>query len=613
MSTKQKRQENKSTYVMMQKKLVLIFALVVLAFVLLLFALVRINVKKGDEYTKKVLNQQIHDGRVIPYKRGDILDRNGTKLATSDRVYNVILDVKAMLTDDGKYMEDTINVLESCFGIEGEEIRKIAQEEPENRYKILKKGASYEEEKAYEKIKEEGEMKGYGIWLEEDFIRRYPYNSLACDVLGFTSNGNVGNNGIEGYYNSVLNGTDGREYGYHDEDSVAERAVQAPVNGQSVVTTIDVQVQSIVEKHVLAFNEARVNNAKEGLGSKNTAVIVMNPQNGEILAEASYPNYDLNDPRKIDQYYKEEDYKAMTDEKKAEAMNALWKNFAVSDTFEPGSTIKPFTVATGLETGALYGDEFYDCQGMLHVGTHDIHCAKRSGHGTQDLKQAMENSCNVALMQIGFAIGKEDLCKYQDIFGFGHATGIDLPGEVSTAGLLYTPETMDDTSLATNAFGQNFNVTMTQLITGFSSIINGGNYYKPHVVKQIKDENDSVIKNIDPVLQKRTISRETSTMVKDYMRGVVEEGSGKLADIPGYEIGGKTGTAEKQPRDMGTYLVSFIGYAPQENPEIVIYVVIDEPNEENQAQSSLAVQLAADIMQEVFPYLGITKTGAETE
>lgn len=613
MSKKSKQKENKSAYVIRQKKLVLIFALVVLAFVFLLLALVRIDVKKGDEYTKKVLNQQIHDGSIIPYKRGDILDRNGTKLATSDRVYNIILDVQAMVSENGKHIDDTVEVLESCFSINGEEVRKIAKEEPDSRYKILKKGASYQEAKAYEKIKEEDPMRGYGIWMEEDYIRRYPYNSLACDVLGFTSNGNVGNNGIEGYYNAVLNGTDGREYGYHDHDSVAEREVQQPVNGQNVVTTIDVQVQSIVEKYVVAFNEARTNNAQSGPGSKNTAVIVMNPQNGEILAEASYPNYDLNDPRKIDQYYKEEDYKAMSDEQKAEAMNSLWKNFTISDTFEPGSTIKPFTVATGLETGALSGDETYNCQGMLHVGDHDIHCVKRSGHGVQDLKTAMENSCNVALMQIGFAIGKENLCKYQDIFGFGHATGIDLPGEVSAEALLYNPSNMDDASLATNAFGQNFNVTMTQLITGFSSIINGGNYYKPHVVKQIQDENENVIQNIDPVLEKRTISRETSTMVKDYMRGVVEEGSGTLANLDGYEIGGKTGTAEKLPRDNGKYLVSFIGYAPQENPEIVVYVVIDEPNEENQAQSSLAVQMAADIMREAFPYLGITKAGEAAE
>ena len=224
------------------------------------------------------------------------------------------------------------------------------------------------------------------------------------------------------------------------------------------------------------------------------------------------------------------------------------------------------------------------------------------------MKGAIENSCNVALMQIGEMIGAVDFSKYQHTFGFGEMTGIDLPGEAETSALLYTADNMDETSLATNAFGQNFNVTMTQMMAGFCSLINGGYYYEPHIVKQIQDENGNVIENVDPVLVKRTISEDTSTLVKDYMRGVVLEGSGKAANIEGYEVGGKTGTAEKLPRSDGKNLVSFIAYAPQENPEIAIYVVIDEPNEYDQAQSSLAVQMASDIMKEIFPYLGISQT-----
>ena len=332
----------------------------------------------------------------------------------------------------------------------------------------------------------------------------------------------------------------------------------------------------------------------------------MNPRNGHIIAEASYPNYDLNNPRDLTKYYTDEEIEAMTDKEKLETLNGLWRNFCISDTYEPGSTIKPFTVATGLEIGALNGNESFTCGGMLHIGDHDIHCVNRDGHGTQTLKESVENSCNVALMQIGNMIGKEELCKYQRVFGFGELTGIDLPGDASTAGLLYTPETMDDASLATNAFGQNFNVTMTQLAAGFCSLINGGDYYEPHIVKQILDENGNVVDNKNPVLVKRTISEETSTMVKEYMRGVVLNGSGAKANLEGYEVGGKTGTAEKLPRDNGKYLVSFIGYAPQENPEVVVYVVIDEVNDYDQGQSSLAVQLAADIMKEIFPYLGIT-------
>lgn len=591
----------------MQKKLVILYLGIILAFVFLIGRITYINASDGEEYTKIVLDQQQYDSRVIPYKRGDIVDRNGTKIATSERVYNVILDVKTMLSDED-YVEPTKQVLKDCFGIE--EVDTLIEESPDSRYSVLKKGIDYNTAKEFEAIDEDDE--NYpdvkGIWLESDYVRTYPYNTLASDVIGFTVDGNVGNGGIEGYYNTILNGTDGREYGYLDGGTSVEQTVKEPINGKTVVSTIDVQVQSIVEKYIKQFNDERKNNATAGEGSKNTAVMIMNSQNGEILAEASYPNYDLNNPRDLSSYYTQEQLDAMSDEEQLDALNSMWKNFCVSDTYEPGSTIKPFTVAAALETGALNGDETFYCEGSLHIGGYDIHCINREGHGTQTLKEAVENSCNVALMQIGEKIGAEDFIKYQHIFGFGELTGIDLPGEAATEGLLYTVDNMDETSLATNAFGQNFNVTMTQMLAGFCSLINGGEYYEPHIVKQIQDENGNVVENEEPVLVKRTISEETSTLVKDYMRGVVQNGSGKLADLEGYEVGGKTGTAEKLPRSEGKNLVSFIGYAPQENPEIAIYVVIDEPNEYDQAQSSLAVQMASDIMKEIFPYLGISKT-----
>ena len=593
----------------MQKKLVLLFVAIILAFVFLIGRITYINAANGEDYTRIVLDQQQYDSRTIPFKRGDIVDRNGTKMATSERVYNVILDVKVMTSDEDS-IEPTIQVLKDCFEIDEDEVRDLIEESPSSRYNILKKGVDYETYKKFEAIDEDDE--NYpdvaGIWLEEDYVRTYPYNTLASDVIGFTVDGNVGSNGIEASYNNTLNGTDGREYGYLDETSTVERTVKEAVNGDTVVSTIDLQVQSIVEKHILEFNEQHKNEASAGEGSKNTAVIVMNPQNGEILAEASYPNYDLNQPRDLTKYYTQETIDAMSDEEQLETLNSLWNNFCVSDTYEPGSTFKPFTIAAGLETGILTGDETYYCGGVLHVGDHDIHCSNRDGHGTQTLKQALENSCNVALMEIGEALGAEEFCRYQELFGFGEYTGIDLPGEGETSGLLYTPENMDAASLATNAFGQNFNVTMTQLAASFCSLINGGNYYEPHVVKQIQDENGNVTENIDPVLVKKTISEETSEVIKDYMLGVVQEGTGSSAAVEGYDIGGKTGTAEKLPRGNGKYLVSFIGYAPQENPEVVVYVVVDEPNVAAQASSSYATELASGVMSEIFPFLGITKS-----
>lgn len=596
----------------MQKKLVLLFMAIVLAFVFLVGNITYINASNGEKYTKVVLDQQQYNNRTIPFKRGDIVDRNGTKIATSERVYNVILDVKVMLSDD-EYVEPTIKALKDCFEIEEEDIRKLIEDSPNSRYSILKKGVDYETAQKFEEI--DNDEKNYpnvkGIWLEEDYVRKYPYNTLASDVIGFTVDGNVGSNGIEAAYNSILNGTDGREYGYLDENSTYERTVKEPDNGSTVVSTIDLQVQSIVEKYILEFNEKHKNGATTGEGSKNTAVIVMNPQNGEILAEASYPNYDLNQPRNLSKYYTEEELEEMPDEDKIDALNELWNNFCVSNTYEPGSTFKPFTIAAGLETGILTGEETYVCGGVMHVGDHDIHCSNRSGHGPQSLKRSLENSCNVALMQIGASLGAEEFCRYQKLFGFGEYTGIDLPGEGSTEGLLYTPENMDAASLATNSFGQNFNVTMTQMAASFCSLINGGDYYKPHVVKQIQNENGNVTENKDPILVKKTISKETSDILKDYMLGVVEEGTGASAAVEGYDVGGKTGTAEKLPRGNGKYLVSFIGYAPQENPQVVVYVVIDEPNVDQQASSSYATEMASGIMSEIFPYLGIEKASQE--
>lgn len=599
----------------MQKKLVLVFMFTILAFVLFLGKAIKIVATKGEDYKKAVLDQQQNNSRVIPFKRGDILDANGTKLATSERVYNVILDAKVLLSGKeeelAKSKEQTVEALETCFEIDKKTVYTVLEEKSESRYNVLKKGVSYKQYQAFEKLKKDTKNYGNlkGVWLEEDYVRTYPYNTLASDLIGFTASGNVGNGGLEASYNDILNGTDGREYGYFGETSSVEKIVKEATDGKSLVTSIDLNLQSIIEKHIREFNEEHKNGPnKTGLGSKNTAVIAMRPGTGEVLAMASYPNFDLNNPRDLSGLFSEEQLKNMSEEDKIKELNKLWRNFCVSDTYEPGSTMKPFTIAAGLENGTLKGSETYVCPGYLDVGKWRIKCNKKDGHGTQTLKQAIANSCNVALMHVGAAIGPEEFSKYQHIFGFGEYTGIDLPGEASTDKLLFAPDKMGNADLATNAFGQNFNVTMLQLAAGFNSLINGGNYYEPHVVKQIRDADGNVIENKTPVLTKKTISEETSKLLRTYMESTVTEGTAKAAQVPGYAIGGKTGTAEKYPRNHGNNLISFIGYAPQENPEIMLYVVIDEPNVENQANSSYAIKLAQKIMAEAFPYMKITKT-----
>ena len=549
----------------MQRKLVMLFMAVVLAFVVLIGRITYINVTKGSKYTKVVLDQQNYDSRVIAFKRGDIVDRNGTKMATSERVYNVILDVAVMM-DKKEYIEPTKEVLKECFNVEGDVVDKLIKESPDSRYEVLVSDVDYATAQKFKKIDEDD--KKYpnvkGIWLEEDYLRSYPYGSMASDVLGFVYGGNQGALGIESAYNSILNGTDGREYGYFDSDSSVERTVKPAKNGNTVVSTIDVTLQNIVEKCILEFNSAHA--ADGNPGSKNTAVIIMNPNTGEILAEASYPNFDLNDPRNLSLLYTKEQWDAMSEEDQVEAMNDLWRNFCVSDAYEPGSTAKPFTVAAGLETGTLTGNESYYCGGSKDVLGTKISCHYKSGHGQETIQDAIANSCNVALMDMAAVIGPENFTKYQHIFGFGEYTGIDLPGEAETSGLLY----------------------------------------EPHVVKQIQDEDGNVIETKDPVLLRKTVSSETSKMLRQYLKATMDYGTGTRAKVEGYDIGAKTGTAEKLPRGNGKYLLSYIGYAPQNNPEVVVYVVIDEPNTAVQDDSSLVLGLSQKIMSEAFPYLGIT-------
>ena len=597
----------------MKIKLVGVFTAIVLAFVFLTGRAAALNLTKGDEYQKQVMSQMRSGSQTIPFKRGDILDANGTALATSERSYNVILDVAGLLetktTYQNKRINATVEALVSAFGLDEPELREILQDQADSRYVILKSNVDYETGRDFQsQVDQNADI--VCVTLEDSYVRTYPYGTLASDVIGFTSSGNVGTIGLEAYYNSELNGTDGKRTGYLSSGSSSESVIQSPTDGNSIVTTIDANLQAIVEKHILALNERLRDNDHEGEGTKNTAVIIMDPNTGAILAEASYPNFDLNNPRDLSEYYTTEEQEAMTDEERLDTLNALWRNFCVSDTFEPGSTMKPFTMAAGFETGKLTGNETYVCTGSYSYEgvANPVSCIATNGHGTETLKQVLENSCNVGMMQIAEVLGADDFCRYQHLFGFGEYTGIDLPGEGDTSNLLYSADNMQPIDLGTNSFGQNFNVTMTQLAAGFCSLINGGNYYEPYLVKEIRNANGDVVETKTPVLARKTVSQETCDILKDYMYGVVQEGSGTSAQVEGYAIGGKTGTAEKLPRSEGKNLNSFIGYAPQENPEVMIYVIVDEPNLAQQAASYLATGLAADIMEEAFPYLNITKT-----
>ena len=599
----------------MQKKVIIAFTLVALLLIGLSGRLMYISYTSGEKYEKIVLSQQQYDSQTIPYQRGDIVDSKGTVLATSIAVYNVILDC-SILTSDEKYLVPTVEALVQCFPdyVTSEQIYTYARERKDSMYIVLAKRLSYDTVQQFIEIQEATDEDGKkinpyvkGVWFEKEYQRQYPYGTLASSVIGFTASGNVGVNGLESYYNGTLNGVDGREYGYLNADSDFEKTIKDAIDGNTLVTTLDATIQTVVEKKIAEFNEAYKNNYRRGEGAEHIAVIVMNPNNGDVLAMANYPNYDLNQPRDLSAYYSESEIAAMDESTKLDKLNELWQNFCVYYTYEPGSTAKAFTIATGLETGTVFTGDVYECDGheMIPGYSSPIHCVRTSGHGAQTIKDALMNSCNDTLMQMSYRIGVENFTEYQQIFGFGQKTNIDLPGEARTDALLYTADNMKKIDLATNSFGQNYNCTMIQMASAFSSLVNGGHLYQPRVVKAIADENGNVIKEMTPTLLRETVSEETSDTLKRYLYATVSDGTGKTSKVDGYSLGGKTGTAEKIPRDDESYMVSFIGFAPVENPELVIYCIIDEPNVEDQAHSTFAQNIVREILEEIMPYMNI--------
>ncbi len=606
-----RRKKPKKLLRRMHNKLYIVFGVLCILFVALIFRLMYIEYTSGEKYEKIVLSQQEYDSTIIPYKRGDIVDSKGTVLATSVDVYNVILDSKVLHANEEK-ISSTIAYLTQCFPeITADQVNQEITDNPDREYTVLAKHVSYEEKAAFEALMNGEDTKDQiaGIWFEKEYTRTYPYNSLASAMIGF-ANATTGVIGLENQYNDTLNGTNGRSYGYLNADSNLEQTVIEPDNGYSLVTTIDTNIQSIVESSILQANEEMKQETEgQATGSNNTAVLVMDPQNGDVLAMASYPNFDLNNPKDLSAYFTEEELAGMSDEDKMNQLNKLWQNYTISNTFEPGSTFKPFTEAMGLDSGSLRGDETYICDGSEWVSGHEIHCVNRSGHGTEDLRGALRDSCNDALMQMVRAIGPANFAKYSREYGFGQKTGIDLPGEASTASLIFSEEQLAQTesNLAVSSFGQGFNVTMIQLASSFCSLINGGNIYQPHVVKKIVDGSGNTVQEISPVVTKETVSQEVSDTLRDYMYTVVSEGTGAKAAVEGYAIGGKTGTAEKVPRGSGNYVVSFIGFAPVDDPQVVVYVVVDEPHVADQSHCSQSSYIAKNIFSQILPYMNIER------
>lgn len=687
---------NKRLTIELRGKLQITFWVLLGLFLVLVGRLIIWNQINGKKYTETVLSQRSNYSQDIVYERGKIYDRNGNVLAGNEKVYALILEpfnIYSISDVDKrkKYLDTTVSVLCEYFDLNEEEVLEKIEADTDSQYTIMTTGSgdqtkrllfSYKTVENFNEFRAKANLKitdstpaeekaeieraryVIGVNFEAAYKRVYPYNTLACHVIGYTASDNQGKWGLENYYNSVLNGVDGRSYTYFDRGMTQEQTVKEAVDGNSIVSTIDLQIQKVVEKKLKEFDET--------IGSKETSILVMDPNNGEVLAMANSDPYDLNHPYNADylltKYSDKElevienytnDLSELTKDNKnnyaeavekltggekpkydtkkqtvlttREALSSVWKNPIVTDTHEPGSTYKPFTVCTGLESNLLSDSKTWTCSGAKEVGDHSIKCSHE--HGKIGVEEAIAESCNVAMMNIVFSMAnKEDLTGldeigqldkkaetfygYQNLFGFGKKTGIDLPGESSASSLIYRADHYGatlyekQTSLATNSFGQGFNCTMIQMASAFASLINGGYYYQPHVVKEIQNKNGDIIETEDKTVVCRTISESTSKKIKKYMKSTVssEKGTGRKARIDGYSIGGKTGTAEKLPRDKKNYYISFMGFTPVENPQLLIYVTIDEPNIENQDNARLAVGLEKECMKAIVDILGIEPT-----
>lgn len=555
------------------------------------------KVVKGDEFEEKSIRQQTNrNDTIIKPNRGSILDRNGQVMALSSVVYNVIFDASVLMSEKNEETRNenitkTITQLNALLGKSEDDIRKLLEKNEKGTYSQYYRL----EKKISGKLKEEIEKENLvGITFERDSKRLYQQNSLASNIIGFMS-GDNGSYGVEQKYNEYLKGTPGRSFSTYAQQKGTDSVYKEAEDGDTVSITIDASIQG--------FIETAIKNAMETTKPKNAAAIVMDPNTGEILAMASSPGFDLNNPKDIGALGPNAD--SMTEKEKDNAFFSLWRNYNISDTYEPGSTFKSMVVAAALEEGVITTEDTFYCSGSKQLvdGEKPVKCWKYpSGHGLQKLDKALANSCNPALMEIGAKLGRDLFYKYQRAFGFGEKTGVDLPGEESSINLLHPLDGINIVELATMSFGQGFNCTPLQLLNAFSSLINGGNLMKPYVVSQVVNSEKRVVLQNEPTIERKVISKETSDIMKKFLQEVVEVGTGGKVKIDGYTIGGKTSTAQQGIRINNEYVVSFVGFIPADNPQIIVLALIDRAEERDKAT---AAPMLKEILEKIITYKGI--------
>ena len=542
-------------------------------------------VYRSDYYSK--MAEELHQReRSIKAARGRIIDATGTVIATNRTVCTI-----SVIYNQVEDREQVIRILSRELGIEEEKVRKRVEKRSSR--EIISTNVD----------KEIGDrIRNFhlaGVKVDEDYRRYYPYDSLASRVLGFTGGDNQGIIGLEVVYEEWLKGVNGTILTQADAAGVEiENAFEdriEPVPGNDLYISLDVNIQQYAQQAAYETMERK--------GAKQVSVIVMNPQNGEIMAMVNVPEFHLNDPFTLTEAY------AAEGENRQELLNRMWRNPAINDTYEPGSTFKIITAAAGLEAGAVGLEDHFSCPGFRIVEDRKIRCHKTGGHGGESFLQGVMNSCNPVFIDVGQRLGVDRYYHYFEQFGLKEKTGIDLPGEAGT--IMHKKENMGLVELATVSFGQSFQITPIQLITTAASIINGGNRVTPHfAVRAVSSDRTSVHRFSWPV-KEHIVSEETSASMRYILEQVVAEGSGKKAAVEGFRIGGKTATSEKLPRSLKKYISSFIGFAPADNPRVIALITIDEPQGVYYG-GTIAAPVIADIFKNILPYLGIPEAVEET-
>ncbi len=562
---------------------------------------------KGDEYESAAINNQINGGvdKTIAPARGNIYDRNMQPLALSTTVFKIILDVRILVQQDADVQQETLAKINEMLDIPISELEAYiaigADGKPakDTSYLKIAENIPYETGKAINDL-------GYS-WLygEEDTFRSYPQGQLAAQVVGFIRGDSSW--GLESYYNDVMTGTEGRRFRTYEADNTITTQQENPIAGNSLVTTLDQTMQQ--------YAEDACKSAYLEYNPENVSSIIMNPSTGEIYAMAQYPTFDCNNPMALTDLTDKnlsEQWDDMTDDEKYTLAMKAWKNFNITETFEPGSIYKPILVAMALEEGVITPESTFNCTGVKVVADYEVHCHETGGHGVLDVEGALENSCNVAMMEIITKLGRDKYFKYHRDFGYAEETGIDLPAEnaANSSNLMYDLEDLNVTEMATSSFGQGFNATALQSINAMAAVINGGKLMKPYVVSQIIDEKGNVVSETTPTVVRQVISKETSDYVRKALESVVTpEGTGRKAVINGYAIGGKTGTAQQSPRSEQKYTLSFIAYLPVENPDVMVMTVIHKPEGYNDDGGDVSpAPMLREILVNIINYKAIAPT-----